>query len=65
MSNSLCFRGSHLEIGTFTVSVFYDVSLKLSDCQCSDIKRSEVSHMEEEKLGSCQLAGGGNLGMFV
>lgn len=29
------------------------------------MKRSEVSHMEEKKLDSCQLAGGGNLGMFV
>lgn len=43
-----------LKIGTFTVSVFYDVSLKLSHCQCSDIKRSEVSHVGEEELGSCQ-----------
>jgi len=49
MSNSLCFHGSHLEIGTFTVSVLDDLSIKLSDCQRSDMKRSEVSHMEEEK----------------
>lgn len=65
MSNSLCFHGSHLEIGMFTVSVFYDVSLKLLDCQCSDMKRSEVSHVEEDKIGSCQLAGGGNSGVSV
>lgn len=65
MSNSLCFPGCHLEIGSFTVSVFYDVSLKLSHCQCSDIKRSDVSHVGEEELGSCQWAGGDNLGTFV
>lgn len=41
------------------MSAFYDLSLKLSNCQCSDIKRSEVSHMEEEKL-----AGGRDLGTF-
>ena len=65
MANSLCFHGSHLQIGTFAVSVFYDASIKLADCVCSDMKRSGVSHMEEEKLGSCQLAGGRNLGVFV
>lgn len=41
------------------------LSLKLSDCQCSDLQRSEVSHMEEEILGSCHLAGGHNLGRLV
>lgn len=66
MALSLYFHCSHLEIGIFTVSVFCDVSLKLSDCVCSDMKRSGVSYTEEEeKLGSCHLAGGGNLGVFV
>lgn len=64
MSNSLCFHGSCLEIGTLAVSVVCDAGSKLSGCQCSDMKRSEVSHMEEQKLGSSQLAGGGNSGMF-
>lgn len=66
MAISFCFHGSHLEIGIFAVSVSCDVSLKLSDCVCSDMKRSGVSYTEkEEKLDSCHLAGGGNLGAFV